>query len=217
MPKYKRPNKLAHFLVTHDYSRLFFISYLLLSVGLSIIFNLGFFVLLAVIHYCMDIYKYRHGGLGYRTSMVASLRDCMVDVMFIFIGYASAIVFQAGFGIGIARSIAAEERLLISLRTEEQVLVKSLKTLKLIPKIFLGERAFEATSYMLTASEQRKALNPGKFKHKPLNAFEKGMLTIIAICTLFFFAAPYIYDISLSSVFHIIVGETIPTLESHFF
>ena len=217
MPKYKRPNRFVHFLLTHDYSKLFFITYLLLSVGLSIIFNLGFFVLLAVMHYCMDIFKYRHGGLDYKTSLVASLRDCMVDVMFIFIGYASAIVFQVGFGMGIARSIVAEERLLVSLRAEEQILVKSLKTIKLLPKIFIGERAIEATSYMLTASNQRKRGKPGKFQHKPLNHFEKIMIAISAVCVVFFFAAPSIYDITLLDVLHIIVKESIPTLESHFF
>lgn len=217
MAEYKKPGRIKHFLITHDYSKVFFLFYLFSSVALSLIFNLGFFVFLAVLHYFMDIYKYRHGGLDYKTSSIASLRDCMADVMFIFVGYVSAIVFSAGFGLGIIRTLQGEEMILASMRTQEQIAIKGLKTIKLVPKVFLGERAMEATSYMVTAASQRKVANLGsKFKHRQLNTFEKIMLAVTFTCAAFILAAPLIYHINYGQVWQIIVKESIPTLESHF-
>ena len=216
MVEYKKPGRIKRFFITHDYSRVFFLFYLISSVALSIVFNLGFFVFLAVAHYFMDIYKYRHGGLGYRTSAAASLRDCMADVMFIFIGYVSAIVFSAGFGLGVIRTLQGEEMFLASLKSE-QIAIKGMKTVKLIPKVFLAERAMEATSYMVTAASQRKLDDEGKFQSKKLSLFEKGMIAITVLCAGFIVAAPMIYGISYGQVWQIIVNESIPTLESHFF
>jgi len=217
MAEYQKPGRIKQFLITHDYSKVFFLLYLISSVALSIIFNLGFFVFLAVIHYFMDIYKYRHGGLDYKTSSIASLRDCMADVMFIFIGYVSALVFSAGFGLGIIRTVQGEEMILASMRTQEQIAIKGMKTIKLVPKVFLGERAMEATSYMITAASQRKIGNLGsKFKYKPFNPFEKAMIAITVACAGFILAAPLVYGISYGQVWQVVVKESIPRFESHF-
>ena len=82
------------FIRNHDHSKVFFVLYLTLSVGLSVIFNLGFFILLAGIHYAMDIAKHKMNGLNNLNAIRASARECILDIMFIFIGLASAIVLQ---------------------------------------------------------------------------------------------------------------------------
>lgn len=105
---------------------------------------------------------------------------------------------------GVIRAIQGEEMILASMRTQEQIAIKGLKTVKLVPKAFIGERAMEATFCLITAASQRKTANLGsKFEHRQLNTFEKIMLAVTFTCAAFILAAPVIYHISYREVWQI--------------
>ncbi|MCA9375988.1 MAG: hypothetical protein KC925_02905 [Candidatus Doudnabacteria bacterium] len=87
---------------THDDRVWFFIGYFILGFVLSYYLNLGFFLLLSVLHFVLDVTKHRLLGDSWRESLQHGLRESLVDAAFFFVGFVLGLYVHVAVTVGIA-------------------------------------------------------------------------------------------------------------------
>ncbi len=202
--------KLKLFITHHDHSRAFFITYLGLSIALSVIFNLGFFIILALIHFAMDIAKYKILGQKNAHALLCATKDCLIDFAFIFVGIALALVIHHGLGVGVARAASAARAGRASGALRQTILIRAVRALKIVPKAIIGEHSAGETAE--TIGILRGKIQP-KVEPFSLAKFDWAMIFISIFCVAFIFLSPWIFGIDGTEIIETIKHESIPSFE----
>ena len=93
-------NSLLRFIQSHDEHMLFQLTYLVLVILAVMFLNLGFFVLLILVHMSLDIVKYRHfHKLSAVQTFMSTLHESMIDIMLLLVGLVISVYFQHSIGI----------------------------------------------------------------------------------------------------------------------
>ena len=197
----KKPKKFLAFIENHDESWGFFFTYLFVSLFLSYYFNLGFFVLLLIVHVFIDFLKHWHSNNRItnhaRAAFVYALRDgFLFDAVFILaclnLGFAFHIIIGAGFSRGIK---------LASSETVDAVL-------RAIPRIsaadWIVEHIATVSSYIRENDKKRVYMPPR------LTNYEKTLITIGVLCIALIFVLPVITQQSYDTLFSYMYHELVP-------
>lgn len=111
MKNQKQPNMVSYLISIHDESLWFSFLYLLAAVLLSYFLNLGFFIILVLVHLTLDVAKHRIAGSSPAKSLFYAFREGIVDVAFIFIGLAMGLYTQVAIGIGATKALFSAQSL----------------------------------------------------------------------------------------------------------
>ncbi len=96
----RTPQALKDFVALHDDLPAFRAGYLVLTILVAALFNLGTFAMLIVAHISLDIVKYReHHGFSWRKTVEGIWRENLFDCTLLLIGFVFAVYFHHTVGI----------------------------------------------------------------------------------------------------------------------
>jgi hypothetical protein len=106
----KKPKKILAFIDRHDENWVFFFVYLALSIILSLFFNIGFFLLLVLVHVLLDFLKHWHSSNRTtnhaRHAFLYAMRDgFLFDFVLLLIGFAIGYIFHLTLAVGVSRGV----------------------------------------------------------------------------------------------------------------
>jgi len=185
---------LRRFAHEHDDLPAFHAGYLVLTVLVAALFNLGAFGLLILAHVSLDIVKYREvHQYDWRRTAEGIFHENIVDVLLLAIGFVFAVYFHGTAGVaGVSGVIRADETIVRAFGT-------------LIPKVEIFQDFLKVllhfTSYL-------------RFTHVQMGygwtQGEKLCLFFLAACILLILAAPYVLGLNAADFNGIIAREVIP-------
>ena len=88
-------SSVRHFAHVHDDLPAFHAGYLVLTILVASLLNLGVFGLLIIAHMALDYVKYReHHGFSWRRTMEGMVRESLVDIALLGVGVVFAVYFH---------------------------------------------------------------------------------------------------------------------------
>jgi hypothetical protein len=186
--------KLKAFAVRHDYSPAFHATYLALTILISAMLNLGAFVLLIAGHMALDTVKYRETH-GMRWKLVARgvIRESLIDVVLLVIGFASVVYLHHGVGLaaasGLLRSQATLIQGVILVTAKSRILFDVLCVLNSLPQ------------HMQTVLVHPK---------KPWSAFECFLFGVLGACLVLLLVLPLLIGLPMEVLQKALDGQMVP-------
>ncbi len=125
---------LRSFAHAHDDLPAFHAAYIALALLAAALFNLGAFALLVLGHMALDVFKYREvHGFSWRLTAVGVLRESLVDITLLAIGFVSAVYLHHSVGIasvsGLLRAELTVLRMIGTLLPKAKILHDILKVI----------------------------------------------------------------------------------------
>ena len=158
--------KIKGIIDTHDERLLFTIPYIIIAVLLVVFLNLFAFLVWIIMHYFMDIYKYRRRNHSARYSLLKALHNCKIDFMFFFVGLSIELILSYYFTIAVGGGV----RILGNILRGVPRLVGSVKAAEGI-----GHVAFDIAHHNKTHSKDHEK------EHIAINVWDYTALTISAL------------------------------------
>ncbi len=159
---------------THDQSPAFHATYMVLTVLIAAMLNLGAFLVLIVAHMALDTVKYREvHGMRWKHVARGVVRESLVDVVLLILGLTSVVYLHHEMGLaaasGLLRAQATLLNGLILVATKSRILFDILCVVSALP------------SHM-----QQVAVHP----RKPWSAFECFCFGVLGTCTVLLLVLP---------------------------
>lgn len=197
-------SRFAHFVQTHDEDPAFFWMYFILGFGLSFLFNMGFFVILAIAHFGLDYTKHRMLGMPKKQALKRAARESIVDIAFIFIGLVLGLYVHTAFTFGVAH---AGRSLAVSQAARLNNLARIANIGRAAARAASAQRFVEAfTSLVLKRDDSGQlVMIDGK-----MTTVEKVFVGILIICVILLLASPWIVGVTPESFVNYVQAELIP-------
>ncbi|MFC1640528.1 hypothetical protein ACFL2D_00605 [Patescibacteria group bacterium] len=199
-----RTDRLIHFLSEHDESWVFFFAYLVASILLSMYFNLGFFLILVLVHLFLDFLKHWHSSNRKTNRMLYaayySIRDGFLFDLFLFlVAFSIGYMLEATIAIGLSRGV----KIATSLRVQT--------ILRALPRIFIAdwilENIVQVTIY-LHEHDKKKTFLPVRMK-----LFERFLLVGITAMVVLIAFLPFVMGDTINGLFDYMRVELIPSYQ----
>jgi len=185
---------LRRFAHEHDDLPAFHAGYLVLTVLVAALFNLGAFAVLILAHVSLDIVKYREvHQCDWRRTADGIFHENIFDILLLAVGFVFAVYFHNTAGVaGVSGVIRADETIFRAFGT----LIPKVEILQDFLKVML-----HLTSYL-------------RFPHAQMGFSwtqgEKLCVFFLSICIILLVSAPFILGMDASDFSHIIAGEAVP-------
>lgn len=175
--------KILHFIEEHDESWVFFFVYLVMSILLSIFFNLGFFLMLMLVHLALDFIKHwksanRHTNRFWRALEYALRDGFLLDFVLLLLAFSFGFILEFAFAIGLSRGV----------KVASSIRVQNL--LRAVPRVVVGnwivENVTQLTIY-LNEHDKKKVYMPVR-----MTRFEKFLVASMVVVTVLIFFLPII-------------------------
>lgn len=179
---------------THDEIPAFHASYLVLTFILSMMFNLGAFAVLIVLHMALDVWKYReYQKLSWWQTIEGTIRESLIDVTLLALGFLFSVYLHKHIGLGSVSTL---------LRTEF-ALVRTVALL--VPKIKILHTFLKIISHIHHYLEQTHP-----HLHKGWSNLDKFCFFVIGVSCLLLSLAAEIMHVPQSMVNDILLQEVLP-------
>jgi hypothetical protein len=180
----------------HDDIPAFHAAYLVGTFLAAALFNLGFFVVLILLHMCLDVVKYRDlHEYSWQMTIHAVLVESIVDIALFFIALTSAVYIQHTFALEIMSGIVRSEATLL-----RAVAV-------LVPKIEIVEHFGGILIHFKTYLH-----SPHPDLSVPLLRVHRWSVIVIAVCVALLFLAIPLYRGHEQTLVSLLQNELVPHL-----
>lgn len=181
--------EIKQYILNHDDDVVFAIAYLASSVVLSLVFSLGAFAILAGFHFLMDIVKHKLIGAGIFKSIIRGIRDSLIDISFLFLGFAMGVYFEYAFALGLSRGL---------------VQLRYLRLFQVFPKLGILNRVIDDIAYFFLRIKEHnyEIAFDGNF-----TILEKIFLAVVIVSIAFVALSPVLVGLDLSRLGEIFLHE----------
>lgn len=101
---------IRHFAYTHDEIPAFHASYVVLTFLMAVLFNLGAFAVLVVLHMILDVWKYKgHQQLSWKDTGEGVIRESLMDVTLLAIGFVFSVYLHHAVSLGSVSTLLRAE------------------------------------------------------------------------------------------------------------
>lgn len=184
---------LKTYLKNHDETFSFFIIYLCLGIVLSLLFNIGVFILLVLAHYLMDLSKHRILGKNWSKTFAHSTKDITIDISFVMVGLVLSIYLHHGLILGLSKGA-----------------FKTMYLLEIMAKSAIAERSVNAfVHYYMFVKSHKIKKNDGE-----LTRFERFSWSMIGASVALILISPIVLNFTFTEFLsHVVSQELVPRFE----
>ncbi len=188
---------IRRFAHAHDDTPVFHATYFILTALAAVLFNLGMFVMLVLIHMGLDIVKYREvHGLSWHRTIRAMLRESLIDIALVCLGLAFAVYLHHSLpSVAALSGLALAE---ITLIHAAGLIGPKFKILCDVLGVFLHLEHYMAIRHPRLA--------------KPFTGLETVCIATIAVTLFLIMTSTLVLDIDYNSLAEIILHEMVPGL-----
>ena len=195
--------RIVRYIDDHDEQWLFFFAYLALSIYLSFFLNLGFFVILLVIHVLLDFLKHLHSSNRktnqLRHAFVYAVRDGLVfDLFLLLLAFIFGYIFEATLAVGLSKGV----------KLANSPGVRAF--LRAVPRVFLANWVIEnivVLTLYLNEHDKKKTYMAVK-----MTRFEKVIVSLMGVALVALFFLPPIFGESYSHLVDYAMRELVPRI-----
>lgn len=166
--------KALKFAASHDEYPIFTIVYVVIAVILAVFFGLFYFFLWVLFHFILEVYENHIKKDPLHINFIRSTKECLFDIMFLFIGVSIDIIFHFSAALAAGRSLGGIARFI-----------------KIIPRLMGIKSAAEGTAHILVAFMHHSKKEEEPQENPPL-VFSKWDFSAVIISVIFVFLAFYI-------------------------
>ncbi len=181
--------EIKQYILSHDDDVVFAIAYLASSVVLSLLFSLGAFAVLAGFHLTIDIIKHKLIGANIFKSIARGLRDSLIDISFLFLGFAISVYFEYAFALGLSRGL---------------VELRYLRIFQIFPKLGIMNKVADDIAYFFLRIREHnyQIAFDGNF-----TVLEKIFIAVVLVSLCFVALSPLLIGLNIESIWHIFLHE----------
>jgi len=187
----KITKKITKFIVTHDEYSVFIIIYTLTAIVLAVFFGLFYFFLWVMLHFTMEMYENHIKKDPIIINFLRSVKECLFDIMFLFIGLSLEIIFHLSAAFAAGRSLGG-----------------IVKFIKITPKLIGIKSASEGTAHVLVAIIHHSKEKNHISEKNPQLEFNKWDFSAVVVIIIFVFLAFYV-PLSLGSTVNEVIDAGI--------
>lgn len=186
--------KFKAFAARHDHSPAFHATYLVVTILIAAMLNLGAFVLLIAAHMTLDVVKYREiHGMRWKLVWRGVVRESLIDLVLLAVGFTSVVYLHHNVGImaasGLLRSEVTILKGLILVTTKSRILFDVLCVLNALPQ------------HMQTIAVHPK---------KPWSALECFLFGVLGACAVLLFVLPVLLGLPFELLQRALEGQLVP-------
>ncbi len=186
--------KLKAFAARHDHSPAFHATYLVVTVLIASMLNLGAFVLLIAAHMTLDVVKYREvHGMRWSWVWKGVVRESLVDLVLLAVAFTSVVYLNQNVGLiaasGLLRSEVTLLKGIILVVTKSRIFLDVLCVLSALPQ------------HMQTV-----AIHP----KKPWTAFECFLFGALGACMFMLLVMPFMIGLPMELLQNALEGQMVP-------
>ena len=190
----KAAHSMRHFAHVHDDLPAFHAGYLVLTLLVASLLNLGVFALLIVAHMSLDFVKYReHHGFTWKRTLEGMVRESLVDIALLAIALVFAVYLHHTVGLASLSGLLRAEMTVVR---SAAMLVPKVKILHNFLKIISHIRHYIDTVHPQVT--------------KGWSNIDKFCFVSIGLSVFLIVGSPFIMGVDVSTIGHILEYELIP-------